>query len=248
MPLIPCALVYHTGTMIRFQPAQLLKLPPSDEDVEVQLPNGHVVSGHFRRNVANPNVSGREIVAYIKRRLAFGAVERCLIDVSPLIWRVYPLEEALPVAHDARAAAGGMRRGRLSANDVARLLEWADRNRHSAQRRQAYERILRPAVLRRMLLDFMAHSCQVEGCRATEELIALWGDPAVAVSILEVHHVEAMARCVDHHPRNLCVICANHHRLVHGFGPWAVEHEHDTVVLHHVAGTLRIVRDLSFLA
>ena len=78
MTLLPCALVHHTGSMIRFRPRQLGDLPRGDRDLQIILPSGRLVGGHFRRNEANPNVSGRELVAYIKRRLRFGVGSRQL--------------------------------------------------------------------------------------------------------------------------------------------------------------------------
>lgn len=82
MATLKCTLVHHTGTIIRFVTSQLGELPDADQDIQVELPNGSIVAGHFRRNEANPNVSGAEIVGFIKGRLAFGTNEDAQIIIG----------------------------------------------------------------------------------------------------------------------------------------------------------------------
>jgi hypothetical protein len=89
MATLKCTLVHHTGTIIRFTTSQLGELPDSDQDVQIELPNGSVVHGHFRRNEANPNVSGAELVGYIKGRLAFGEREDAQITLGESdLWKL----------------------------------------------------------------------------------------------------------------------------------------------------------------
>lgn len=247
MALIPCMLVHHTGTMIRFTTSQLAALPPGDQNVRIELPDQTIVAGYFRRNPANPNVSGKALVRYIKGILDFGHNEPALIDVSGSLWRVYDVGPAVQVAREAQVGAWRVRDAQMSGDDLAALLRLADRSASAGPRRATYERLLRPPALRRLILDLMGPSCQVQQCRAAQSMKDKWHDPAAAVAILEVHHIEAMARKIDHHPRNLCVVCANHHALIHGYGPWTIEHQGDDVILSVSAESIRIVRDLSFL-
>ena len=63
---LPCRLVHHTGTIIRFTTGQLGQLPLNDEDCFLELPDGAVVRGYFRRHPDNPYIGGSEIVRWIK--------------------------------------------------------------------------------------------------------------------------------------------------------------------------------------
>ncbi len=171
-----------------------------------------------------------------------------LIDVAGDFWRLYPLDDAVEFARREHMSTARVRAGRVTGADLSRLLARADRQTQAGERRRTYARLLRPSGLRRMILELMGRSCQVDGCAAAEDVEREWGDPRAGLAIVEVHHVEAMARCVDHRPRNLCVVCGNHHRLIHGFGPWAIEHDGDDVILTRVSRSIRIVRDLSFLS
>jgi hypothetical protein len=48
MALLDCALVHHTGSMIRFTTSQLDDLPDDDRNVSIVLPDGEVIPGRFR--------------------------------------------------------------------------------------------------------------------------------------------------------------------------------------------------------
>ncbi len=248
MPLLACTLVHHTGTMIRFTTSQLPQLPNKDRNITVGFPTGRIADGHFRRHPANPNVSGRNVVRYIKGHVGFGETAPALIDATGGFWRLYPLDDAVEFARRERMSISRVRAGTVTGADLSRLLARADRQTRPGERHKTYARLLRPSGLRRMILELFGSTCQIEGCTAVEDIQDKWSDPAAGIAIVEVHHVEAMARCVDHRPRNLCVVCGNHHRLIHGFGPWAIEHDGDDVILTKVPRSIRIVRDLLFLS
>ena len=244
MKILPCALVHHTGTMIRFRPRQLEDLPGADADLQIMLPTGRIVDGHFRRNVANPNISGVGLVGYIKRLMDFGEVERALIEqVSPSTWRLYRLGTAVEIAGNAHVSSQRVRRARLLESDVARLAALADAFADRRRRLQEYKRVLRPTALRRLMINLVGPTCQIDGCSAAELFSQGFEDEDAGRAVVEVHHIEAIARCIDHHPRNLCVLCANHHRLIHGWGSWEPEHVGPNVVLRHDDCELRIVRE-----
>jgi len=230
--------------MIRFRPRQLDDLPSNDKDIQVILPTGRVVAGHFRRNQRNPNVSGPELVGYIKRVLDFGETQGMLIEqVSPNSWRLYQLEAAVAVTRAARGAIGRVRNGDLQNNDIRQLLSLADAHDNRTRRMQQYQRLLRPPALRRLMLSVVGVTCQVEGCDAAEDFTRDFRDEEAGTAVVEVHHIEAVARCNDHHPRNLCVLCANHHRLIHGWGSWTTGHDGQNVFIRYGEHELLVVRE-----
>jgi len=248
MSIEPCWLTNQTGAIIRFRPSQLPRLPDHDVDLHIELFNGAVIPGRFHPHPANPYVAGPQVRHFIQSRVPGRSREQALIDVKRRLWRLF---EAEPVAAEARrhgVSQTRATRGELNGRDVDRMLAKVDAIAGGRGRRRAYRRLLRPAGLRQLILQLMGTSCQVAQCDAAESMAHDWDDPTAGVAVIEVHHIEEVAKVEDHSPRNLCVICANHHRLIHGFGPWTVVHDGDDVVLAHAAGELRIVRDLSFLA
>ena len=248
MGLEPCWLTNQTGAIIRFRTSQVPKLPNEDVDLTVELFDGRVVPGRFHLNPANPYVAGTRVRRFIRSRVPDRSWEQALISVTGRHWRLF---EAGPVA--AEAARYGVSRaraeqGRLTGRDLERMLKRIDAISGKSGRRAAYDRLLRPAGLRQVIIGLMGAQCQVEGCDAAQATADQWEDAAAALSVLEVHHIEAVAKVEDHTPKNLCVICANHHRLIHGFGPWAIHRKGDHVVLVRGERHLRILRDLSALA
>jgi hypothetical protein len=246
--LLNCTLVHHTGTIIRFRPSQLPDLPADDADVMLRLPHGQFVTGHFRRNRANPNISGAGIVTYIKNQLEFGTTQGALIDVSSAeLWELYRLGPVLRVARRAGVDEAAVEEGTVNAADLARLLALADRHNNSNRRISVYRRLLRPRALRHIMVRVMGAECQVEDCDAGRVMTMRARSTAAAAAILDVHHIEPLAKSVDHHPRNLCVLCANHHRLFHNHGMWRVQHIEDNVTLSQRDVEFVIIRDLSGL-
>jgi predicted HNH restriction endonuclease len=116
-----------------------------------------------------------------------------------------------------------MKNGAIDKADFQKLVELADRERDRGTRIRTYKRILRPSGLRRLVVNLVGAKCMVHECQETERYRNTWGECGARV-IVEVHHVEEVAKTNDHRPRNLCVLCANHHRLLHGLGMWNVEH------------------------
>lgn len=250
--MIPCKLVHHTGTMIRFRTSQLGDLPKASQDVALLLPTGRIVTGRFNRNLKNPNVSGESLVQYVKRRLGFGEREDVLLERRRAdLWVLHLLKDAVAAAEDVKLSPTGIHRvreGALKFHDLAALVNLADHEDQRGRRVQEYKRVLRPAGLRRLVLNAVgASACMVRDCDASEHFEAAWGAGSGAV-IVEVHHVEQVARAVDHHPRNLCILCANHHRFVHGSGSWTVRHDGPDVILGRANHELVIRRPDTFAA
>ncbi len=240
--MIACKLVHDTGTMIRFRTSQLGELPTASEDIQVLLPTGRVVDGHFNRHPQNPNVSGRDLVRYIKRRLAFGDREEVLVERrTAKLWVIHALEQAIAIAGEARVPVDRFRRGALQPQDLGTLMALADRENDRGRRIHTYKRVLRPAGLRRLMIGVVGARCMVDGCEAWEGFERDWGAGSGG-TIVEVHHIEYVANTIDHHPRNLCILCANHHRFVHGSGSWSVRHEESNVVLWRGSREMLLVR------
>lgn len=240
--MIPCKLVHDTGTMIRFRTSQLGALPAASADIQVLLPTGRLVECHFNRHPQNPNVSGAGLVQYIKHRIPLKAREDVLVERrTSTLWVVHLLEDSIDVAGEANVPIGRVRGGALQPQDLTKLMAFADRENERGRRLASYQRVLRPIGLRRMMIDLVGARCMAENCGACDEFDAEWGNGTRSV-IVEVHHIEHVARTIDHHPRNLCVLCANHHRFVHGAGNWAVTHEGSDVVLRRSAQRLLVRR------
>lgn len=229
--IVPGKLVHDTGTMIRFRTSQLGQLPTSSKDVQVLLPNDQLVRGHFNRHPQNPNVSGAELVRFIKRRMSFGKREDILVDVqSDGIWVVHTVADAVAIAEAARVPVGRLRSGKLTLGDFSALVALADREADRGRRIATYRRVLRPSGLRRLVLALLGGRCMVGDCGACDQFDLAWGAGS-GEFIVEVHHVELIARSIDHHPRNLCVLCANHHRFVHNSGAWTIVHDGGNLLL-----------------
>lgn len=248
MSLEPCWLTNQTGAIIRFRPSQVPRLPDEDVDLTVELFDGRVIPGRFHLNPKNPYVAGALVRQFIQSRVPDRSREQALISVTGLHWRLF---EAEPVGEEAARYGVSRQRatqGRLTGRDLHRILAQIDALGSPKGRRRAYKRLIRPAGLRQLVISLMGENCQVEGCDAAQSFANEWGDAAAALSVLEVHHIEAVVKVEDHSPKNLSVICANHHRLIHGFGPWIICHEEGDVILTRGHRHLRIVRDLSTLS
>lgn len=247
MPLLDCALMGHTGAIIRFRPSQLPTLPAKRMHVSVELPNGTVVDGDFNPHHANPYISGAAVRQFILQKVGAGSSRKALIDVSGRHWHLFDLEEVEAVASEFHAHSNRLAKGELAPRDVQQMLNRLDALSGSTERQEGYSRLLRPAGLRRFVLTIFGEDCQIQGCDVARDWRRDWQDAAAGAAILDVHHIEALAQVVDHHPRNLCVVCANHHRLIHGLSPWSVRHESDDVLLGHGSRSLRILRNLASL-
>lgn len=216
----------QTGAFIRFTTSQLPSLPPAEMDCTVVLPHGRVVRGHFNRNRKNPNINGAElrrwILANVPRRRS---LEVRVSETSAGRIAILPAE-AVPA-------------GEGLGPEIAALAE------APAERRRAeFERWERSPSLREKLLSIWAHVCQVEGCSTLTEF-----PEADRIAALEVHHLEHVGDGGTDGIMNLCLICANHHRLIHlGRPPAALLSSGATEVRVGVGSVALIIRrDLGVL-
>ena len=196
---------------------------------------------------ANPYVAGAQVRQFILSRVPTRSREQALISMIGRYWRLF---EAQPLGRTVARYGVGKNRaenGKLTGRDLDRILKKIDAIGSQTGRTAEYRRLLRPAGLRRWVIKLMGANCQVEDCDAAQSNASDWKDPAAALSILDVHHIESVAKVEDHSPKNLSVLCANHHRLIHGFGPWALRHDGDDIIFRKGRRKFRIVRDLSGL-
>ena len=240
--MIRCKLVHDTGTIVRFRTSQLSELPSTSQDLELLLPNGRLVAAFFNRHRENPNISGTGLVRFIKNRVAFKGREDALVEIQATkVWVIHLVDEVVALAAEAGVAPANLRAGRLASDDLGALIGLADREAERGRRLVTYQRVLRPSGIRRLIVGLAGGRCMVRGCGACAEFDRTWGAGA-SNAIVEVHHLEEVARVVDHHPRNLCVLCGNHHRFVHRRGAWSVDHDGPNVVLRREAKELTIER------
>jgi hypothetical protein len=142
--MIPCKLVHHTGTIIRFRTSQLPLLPDASVDIYLLLPTGAVAAGHFNRHQQNPNISGREVVRYIKRIVRYRKTKDVLVERRrDGLWVLHLIEQAVVVAG---TAGPNVRIGRLQSADLDALFALADRETARGKRIESYERGKRSAL------------------------------------------------------------------------------------------------------
>ena len=192
------ALVHHTGTMIRFRPAQLDYLPTVDGDCIVTLLDGKTVTGRFHRHPANPYIGGRELVRWIKTWVPWN---------DPMLVAVEQVGSGMQV----RLRTGsGDHRGATENKRVRRNAIRLSRIKDIARRRRSYASWERDPSLRRLVLRAWESKCQVVGCLSHQDL-----SEALADRILDVHHIEFVSSGGSDSPTNLCLLCASHHVLLH---------------------------------
>ena len=125
---------------------------------------------------------------------------------------------------------------------LARLLDGAE-SQPPKRRKSVYAQIERNSSLSPLVRRCFGNRCQVENCcftgntnRNLDEFIA------------EVHHLEHLSRGGTHSAYNLCVLCANHHRLFHRDKSARITNFFgDNVAISSVEGVVTIHRDLSRL-
>lgn len=246
--MIPCKLVHDTGTMVRFTTSQLNLLPGETKDIRLILPGGKSVEARFLRNRANPNISGIEVVSFIKERIDYGEREDIILEqVTPELWIVHLIEKALEIASEAKVPASHVRRASFITADINKLLRIADREHEIGRRIGTYERVLRPIALRRLLIDAVGASCMINDCNACSRFDVECGYGSGSF-IIEVHHIEHIAHTIDHHPKNLCVLCANHHRFIHHSGSWQIHHDSANVVFKRGMRELVAIRPIEIFS
>lgn len=206
------ALVHRTGSGIRFRTSQVRngEIPNTSRAVTVILPGGtRLDASQLTVNIANPMITGDKLVKWIKERLAPNTTLNITVVetiagqeyqvVLPNLLRSPAQLNALTEAHTVDES------WRL----LARLLDGAE-SQTPPRRRAVYERIERDARLSPLVRQCFGSQCQVVDCSFTQGT-----DRSLDKFIAEVHHLEHLSRGGTHAAYNLCVLCANHHRLFH---------------------------------
>lgn len=223
------SLVHHTGTMIRFVPSQLPHLPPGDTSCQVVLLDGQEVEGWFHRHPANPYIGGRALVGWIKAWVAWNQPMRVAVEQvgagSTIRLRTLGRGPTVATPERTRLRKRALRIGRT---------------KRRQRRRREYEELERDPRVRRALLQVWEPICQVVGCSFHLALPA-----GLKRAAVEVHHITHVSSGGSDSPVNLCLVCPNHHALIHrapSSRVTALDTEHAEVEVDGL--TLRIERDL----
>lgn len=230
VPSLSCRLVHHTGTMIRFTTGQLDKLPVADVDCKVELPDGANVDGRFRRHPQNPYIGGPGIVRWIKSWVPYNVPTDAVVHQSGTGNRVR-VEVVSPIgaaALDLAATRKVLRRAKS-----LRSVGQADR------RRKMYAAWERDPNLRGVVLAAWGSVCQVAGCGYLATVPA-----HIRANMVDVHHLNHVAKGGTDSPMNVCVLCVVHHQLIHRAPTSSLESwdlDGATVVVNGL--TLNIARD-----
>ena len=196
--LIEGTLVHHTGSMIRFRTSQLHSLPVDDVICNITLMDGKTVQGRFHRHRENPYIGGPELVKWIKQWVTWNAPQSVLVQQvgNGMNVRLRPTN-SIPVL---------TLEGRKIRRKILRFAGIKD----AARRRREYSAWERDPALRDFILSIWDNRCQVVGCTFATNLSS-----HLASSILDVHHINSVARGGSDSASNLCLICASHHALLH---------------------------------
>jgi len=230
-PELTAALVHHTGSMIRFRPAQLPYLPAQDVNCSVTLLDGKSVNGRFRRHPANPYIGGAELVRWIKTWVRWNEPASVVVE---------QVGQGLVVR--LRTQSGGQPQTALSRR-IRRKAVGIGKIKNAARRRRAYSAWEHNPALRQLVLHVWPPQCQVIGCRAGQGLPITLAD-----KIVDVHHIEFVSSGGSDSPINLCLLCANHHALLHRASTMQILSNDSEQVRIAVNGTeLTIERDIKEL-
>ena len=192
------ALVHHTGSMLRFRTSQLRFLPTDDIDCNITLMDGKTIQGRFHRHRQNPYIGGRELVGWIKQWVIWNNPQSVLVQQvgTGMNIRLRPTDGVSVLTSEGR-------------NVRRRLLRYGG-IKDIVRRRREYTAWERDPALRKFILDIWGSRCQVEGCNSATDL-----PRHLASNVLDVHHINSVARGGSDSTSNLCLICASHHVLLH---------------------------------
>jgi hypothetical protein len=242
--ILRATLVHRSGSGIRFRTSQVRdkEIPSTSRAVVVVLPSGLRLPSKLTVNPANPMITGDSLVKWIKERLALDTT----IDVT-VAEIVKGKEYQLILPNLVRSATqmeniAKVKTGEENWRFLGRLLDGAEGQ--SPKRRTAvYTQIERDVRLSPLVRNCFGNQCQVENCAFT-----LGVNRVLDKFIAEVHHLEHLSQGGTHSAYNLCVLCANHHRLFHRDKTAHITGTSgDDVTIDSEEGTAIIKRDLSRL-
>lgn len=213
-----------------FTTGQLGQLPAGDVACTLELPDGAVVAGNFRRNPKNPYIGGAGIVRWIKSWVPYNAPTQATVHQVQSGNRLRLQLATLAVV----AVANPTRKRRVVTK--ARMLRQVPQ---AERRRMLYEAWERDPNLRSIALSAWGPTCQISGCTFLATVPA-----HIKPKMVDVHHLNHVAKGGTDSPMNICVLCVVHHQLIHR-APSSVLQSWDldgsTVLVNGL--TLSIVRD-----
>jgi hypothetical protein len=230
---VDIALVHHTGRMIRFRPSLAAVIPKRGREVRVLLPDGGSVPGKFNPNPRNPNITGPELVAWIRSQVGQGRTKPA---------RLRETDGGLKVILRGRTIADVDEDHILPAPLAVRVRKFrSERDRRKLKR--AFNGWERDPRLRAAMLERWKPRCQVEGCPIADTLPS-----SLQATVVELHHLTHISDGGSDDPLNLALVCAAHHRLIHLGGPSEVEERTDGVVIIRMRETeMCVKRDIKVL-
>lgn len=230
---VEVALVHHTGRMIRFRPSLVSVMPTDSREVRVSLPGGGAIAGKFNPNPRNPNITGSELVAWIRSQVGEGRTKPA---------RLRETGDGLEVLLSGRTLADVDEQRILPGPLVTRVRKFRSETDRSRLKR-AFNAWERDSQLRAAMLGRWQHRCQVEDCPIADML-----PPRLQAAVVELHHLTHISEGGSDDPLNLALLCAAHHRLIHLGGPSEVEDLAEGDVIIRLGGfALCVARDLQAL-
>jgi hypothetical protein len=185
--------------MVRFTTGQLGNLPEGDVDCTLELPDGVVVNGRFHKHHDNPYIGGPSVVKWIKSWVRYNVPVQAVVDQVGLGTRLRLRVGAAGPSEDVSLR----RRVLSSARQLGRVAQ-------PVRRRKMYEAWERDPSLRRFALQAWSAACQVEGCTLLGTV-----PPHLQPKMVDVHHLNHVAKGGDDSPLNICILCVVHHQLMH---------------------------------
>lgn len=217
------AVYHHTGTFIRIQKRWRTALPAASQDVDLLMPDGVTVRGHYTATAAFPYIAGPQLVGWIKKWFPYGTGREVVIVG----------QRSGPLLVQFGAPAGGAL-PRTPRRQVRRQLRRLGRNR----KRESFERWERDPGLRRAVLAVWAARCQVVGCRAARAAGSL------SDRVVDVHHLRSVSKGGGDSGLNIVILCVLHHVLMHRAPTVEIVTSDALRVIAQVDGlTLHIKRD-----
>lgn len=196
---LDATLIHHTGTFIRFRKTDVSFLPGSARACEIELPDGRVAQGKFGGNRDLLNITGRDLVRWIKSWLP---------RTQSAHVRVHPVGTLDKVRLELQGSSGFP--SQKSRSTVLRRAP-KPRGLSGVRKREAFERWERDPGLRKAVLIAWGPRCQVTGCTVQ----ASTSTKPVAERLVDVHHLQSVSTSGDDSPANLVVLCLMHHGLIH---------------------------------
>ena len=230
-------LVHNTGSMIRFVTSQLPHLPKNDKVVYVVLPSGEKIKCKFNSNPANPNITGPELVHWLKGFIPPRNKKEIIVKINSFDEYFVYLKNQVIKGNIPKKEKVDLKKL------IKQLLNISKQPPKS--RKKKYYNLFRKRIASDLVKKVFGVKCQIQDC---EYSVKMNNDLRSLIS--EVHHLEHLSRGGSNSPYNLAVVCANHHAILHrDKTAKIIKHKGDDVLVTYLNGKIKkwICRYLSIL-